>query len=369
MMPLNEDYKNQISTGKTNLRSGLLLAATILSLAFLLFFPHLQKFFIPLPSSAFAQNNTIQDPTTSSDSIGSGDDLTSGNVGVGSTNPSPNVVHTIHVSYPAAKDVTVSYPVQSEVCLVSASPPPNEMIGDCPRIGSITWSIKKVLNPGKSSAELQNITLEAGSMSFTLTLRPRTGVKDVYIVSQALVTLDPISGGSSGTDTSGSVDTGTGSSTGAGCTKIGNPSGNDWAQINSLNQLFLQKVNEVTATVGPCVPINLIKALVYEESGGGMLGENGAGYSGIMQVGSGSWCDHGKYDITTAPGNVGCGIEHLAHTYQECNNSWGGAVTAYYSGHCIPNGAHDEVADGGSGETDFQYRDKVIGRWHEIDAL
>lgn len=170
--------------------------------------------------------------------------------------------------------------------------------------------------------------------------------------------------------------TGTGTTTGAGCTKISDPAGADWVQINSLDSLFLEKVNEVNTTLGVCVPVNLIKALVYLESGGAMLDVNpdgsygnGAGYGGIMQVSSGSWCDHTKYDITTSGGNVGCGIEHLAHTYQQCNNSWEGAVTAYYAGHCTPDGSADRVEDGGSGKTDQVYRDEIIARWHELDAL
>jgi hypothetical protein len=206
-------------------------------------------------------------------------------------------------------------------------------------------------------------------MTFKLTLRPKPGIKDVYIISQAKITLNPLSSsGAAPTGTTGGTAP-SGGSTGEGCLQVSDPTGTDWATINSLDSLFTQKINEVTKSIGACVPVNLVKALVYEESGGGMIGENGAGYSGIMQVGPDSWCDHDLYDIGTSEGNVGCGVSHLAHTYQECNNSWEGAVTAYYAGHCIPNGAADSVADGGSGETDYQYRDKIIGRWNQLNNL
>ncbi|MDP3940722.1 MAG: transglycosylase SLT domain-containing protein [bacterium] len=324
-----------------------------------------------------AQDTSTND---SSSSIGNESD-TSGEVNVG-FNPTTDVVHRIHVSYPKeSKDIIVTYPIQPEVQLIASDPAPNEKFGVdvSQHIDSVTWSLKKVLNPTKSAAELQSMTLPPVDITFKLTLRPRPGVKDIYIVSKALVTLYPLASiGSNGSpDTSGSTDTGNGqpggSSAGSGCLKISDPLSDDWATINALDSLFLQKVNEVTQQppngVGVCVPINLIKALVYEESGGGMLDTNGAGYSGIMQVSPGSWCDHGKYDIATKEGNVGCGVSHLAHTYQQCNNSWEGSVTAYYAGHCIPNGAHDNPAEGGSGETDYQYRDRIINRWHQLDKL
>jgi soluble lytic murein transglycosylase-like protein len=125
-------------------------------------------------------------------------------------------------------------------------------------------------------------------------------------------------------------------------------------------------VNEVNQSVGVCVPVDLVKALIYEESGGEMLEVNGAGYGGIMQVGIGSNCNHGIYDIYTIEGNVGCGVEHLAHGYQDCQ-TWEGTVTAYYAGHCIPNGAADDPALGGSGESDYDYQQKIISRWQFLD--
>jgi|GEM_PF-2743327 len=190
------------------------------------------------------------------------------------------------------------------------------------------------------------------------------------VLTSSAATIEVIGGRGTSSATNSATGVTNTTTTGSGCTKVSNPPGDGWAAINALSADFLEKVNEINqSALGVCVPVNLVKALVYEESGGAMLEGNGAGYSGIMQVGAGSWCDHAKYDIRTKGGNIGCGIEHLAHTYQECNNSWEGAVTAYYAGHCIPNGAHDNVADGGSGETDFQYRDRIIGRWKELDAL
>jgi hypothetical protein len=264
--------------------------------------------------TAFAQDTSID----SSDSIGNNND-TSGNVDVG-FNPATDVVHRIHISYDKpSKDILVSYPIQNEVTLVAADPAPNEDYKNNPNISSVSWSVKKVLNPGKTAAELQNITLPAlpsGGMTFKLTLRPKPGIKDVYIISQAKITLNPLSSsGAAPTGTTGGTAP-SGGSTGEGCLQVSDPTGTDWATINSLDSLFTQKINEVTKSIGACVPVNLVKALVYEESGGGMIGENGAGYSGIMQVGPDSWCDHDLYDIGTSEGNVGCGVSHLAHRQQ-----------------------------------------------------
>jgi uncharacterized repeat protein (TIGR01451 family) len=167
--------------------------------------------------------------------------------------------------------------------------------------------------------------------------------------------------------------TGPGSSSGAGCKKVSDPPGSDWAQINSLDTTFLQKVDEVEKDLGQCVPINLIKALVYLESGGGNIDPNGAGtgggYRGVMQVDTNSWCDHTKYNVDTTDGNIGCGISHLAHTYKDQCNTWEGSVTAYYAGHCIPDGTADSTDQGGSGKSDAVYTAEIIDRWHAIDLL
>ncbi|CAN5201048.1 hypothetical protein BH09PAT1_BH09PAT1_1300 [soil metagenome] len=200
-------------------------------------------------------------------------------------------------------------------------------------------------------------------------------VKDELFTSDEAV-IEVIGGRGGGTasgsaSSPGSSTGGAGSTSGAGCTKVSDPSGSDWAKVNSRDQLIVQKVLEVQqndgASKGTCMPVNLVKALIYEESSGEMLPVNGAGYGGIMQVGVGSNCDHNKYDIYTVEGNVGCGISHLTRGYVECG-SWEGTITAYYAGHCTPNGAADDPNLGGSGETDFQYRDRIIGRWHQIDA-
>lgn len=208
-----------------------------------------------------------------------------------------------------------------------------------------------------------------GQRSFTVTVLPLTENDVVHSGKPYLEVINP-RGGSSTTGTLNQQNTTTGTSSGTGCTKISDPSGSDWTKVNSRDQLILQKVLEVQKEDGPskgtCIPVNLVKALVYEESGGEMLPVNGAGYGGIMQVGVGSNCDHTKYDIYTLDGNVGCGISHLTRGYVECG-SWEGTITAYYAGHCTPNGASDDPAQGGSGETDYQYRDKIIGRWHQID--
>jgi hypothetical protein len=282
--------------------------------------------------------------------------------------PRTDTTYIITVNYAnESKDIVIRNVIPENAIFIRADPGTTKTLTNGGRVEYVEWSLKQLKNPTLSATELATKTLPAVSnYKIRLTLRPRPGARDTHIINQAEATLDPIAG-LDGNGTSGSVDTG--SSVGLGCTKISNPEGNDWIQINALNKTFEQKVNEVSSSLGVCVPINLIKALVYEESGGGMLSENGAGYSGIMQVGPGSWCDHAKYNIATPEGNVGCGVEHLAHTYQQCNNSWDGAVTAYYAGHCIPNGAHDNVADGGSGQTDYQYTSKIINRWKGIDKL
>lgn len=219
----------------------------------------------------------------------------------------------------------------------------------------------------------------AGTYELTVMLLPKPGVDKTFVVNYARADMiNPHGGSSTGSTTkpSNSTDAGdesSGTTTGSGCLKVGDPSGNDWAKVNSRNEVIIAKVKEVNQTLGVCVPVNLVKALVYEESGGEMLDPNGGGtgggYRGIMQVDVNSWCNHGKYDVATLDGNVGCGVEHLAHTYQQCNNSWEGSVTAYYAGHCIPNGAHDNPAEGGSGESDYQYRDRIINRWKMLDSL
>lgn len=123
-----------------------------------------------------------------------------------------DVVHTIRVTYgKASKDITITYPVQPEVDLVSTNPStttdPFQVSSD--HVDAVTWSIKKILNPNKSDAELKNITLPPiNNMPFTLTLRPRPGVRDTYIISQAIIKLDPIAspGTNGGTSTGSNSD-------------------------------------------------------------------------------------------------------------------------------------------------------------------
>lgn len=294
------------------------------------------------------------------------------------------ITYSITASYPGvADDIIVTDPVPNEVLFIAASGICNTVRDPVSKkVTSVWWSVKENQRVDQSALNCTEIgsssttpgTNVSATKSAGITFSPITFKNRILplqrnkVFTSSAATVEVIGGrGSTGTAT------GSATTSGAGCTKISDPQGDAWAKINSRDQVILAKVNEITQSIGVCVPANLVKALIYEESGGEMLdvsGDaygNGAGYGGIMQVGTESNCDHNKYNIRTVDGNVGCGIEHLAHGYADCG-TWEGTVTAYYAGHCVPNGAHDNVADGGSGETDYQYRDRIIGRWHEIDA-
>lgn len=117
-------------------------------------------------------------------------------------------------------------------------------------------------------------------------------------------------------------------------------------------------------------PINLLKSLMNEESGGANLSANGAGAVGPMQVVLGyHQADALKIglDLNNPNDNIMYAAHLLASNYNECG-SWEGAVNMYYTGGCQSVGKRDDIASGGSGETDFDYVSHIISGWKSLDG-
>ncbi len=356
MLLQNKGNKKKLPNSNLLIRRGLLFLVIILNFMLLLFFANSQwlegtqqkinqlktsTLFTSFSYHAFAQDSTIQESTNSPGSIGSEGDLTSGNINSGSVNPSPNVVHNIHISYSkASRDILITYPIQPEVCLVSASPTPIEPFTVCQKTDSITWSVKKIVNPGKTDAELQKITLQPinTEMTFTLTLRPRPGINDIYIVSQAKITLYPLSVGS-GTGTSGSIDVGqpvgnapANTNTCGGKIQINNPDGTNFGDPictfteDKLYALLKQQdpdnadfwFNVVIPCESPGYDPNL-----YYRSGAAGDTPDPSGAWGLFQMGRGlnGQYDHGDVSWTQQVVNATTYRRNVSWRYWACAES------------------------------------------------
>jgi murein DD-endopeptidase MepM/ murein hydrolase activator NlpD len=136
--------------------------------------------------------------------------------------------------------------------------------------------------------------------------------------------------------------------------------GGDWSGVDKWNP----DISAASAKYG--VPGNLIKAVMYLESGGADAPPNGAGAMGPMQIVGSIWSGLG-YDLSDPHQNIMAGAAILQQMYQSCG-SWEGAVNSYYSGSCQSTGARDDPAQGGSGRTDASYTSEIISNWHMLDG-
>ncbi len=224
--------------------------------------------------------------------------------------PNGDVIHKIHISYgKPSKDIIVTYPVPDEVYLSTTNPPPTESPFRLDQdITFVRWSLKKLNNPGKTPSELNALTLPPVDTTLVVTLRPKPGVTDTYIVSQAIVTLDPIStSANSNTDTSGAVDTGNPNSnpntnTCGGKISINNPDGTNFGDpecnftIDGLAALLKKEDPENAeywfSIVVPCESPGYDPNLYYRTGAAGDTPDE-AGAWGLFQMGRGL---NGQYD-------------------------------------------------------------------------
>lgn len=143
------------------------------------------------------------------------------------------------------------------------------------------------------------------------------------------------------------------------------------AAIDQWDAQFAAGIQTIAGIEQVTVPINLVKALVGEESQGVMAPCNGAGYCGLMQVGlpsaqgGGSDCDTASFDISTVQGNINCGVQELARGYKRCG-TWQGALSAYYTGQCDCPDCHDDPSLGGSGETATTYVGHIWDHYQQL---
>lgn len=143
------------------------------------------------------------------------------------------------------------------------------------------------------------------------------------------------------------------------------------AAIDQWDSQFAAGIQTIAGIEQVTVPINLVKAVVGEESQGVMAPCNGAGYCGLMQVGlpsaqgGGSDCDTASFDISTVQGNINCGVQELARGYKRCG-TWQGALSAYYTGQCDCPDCHDDPSLGGSGETATTYVGHIWDHYQQL---
>lgn len=144
---------------------------------------------------------------------------------------------------------------------------------------------------------------------------------------------------------------------------IGDPSGSSWALINAYDEEILQ------AAVATGVLPNLIKAVIYIESGGEASLEVATGNpscpvaSGLFQIGCGCTEIECGLTILDPATNILVGAKQLAWNFSQCA-TWDGAILRYFSGSCALTGATDD-----NGVTDAAYLSLVKERWAEADAV
>ena len=143
--------------------------------------------------------------------------------------------------------------------------------------------------------------------------------------------------------------------------------GGDWANVDQWNP----QVNAAASKYG--VPANLLKSIMKLESGGQMLGRNGAGAIGLMQVVDTYWGNLG-YNLYDPAQNVMAGAHVLRQYYDQYKDwatqngvdPWKAAVYSYYSGSPFNMNAADRVDQGGSGITTATYGDRI---WQDFQKL
>jgi murein DD-endopeptidase MepM/ murein hydrolase activator NlpD len=147
---------------------------------------------------------------------------------------------------------------------------------------------------------------------------------------------------------------------------VGNPSGNGWESVNQWNSQIAAAINRVQQMTGVAVPANVVKAVMKLESGGVNVGNNFAGYGGLMQVGAGSnVSDWDPSYAATPEGNIYYGVQELANWYKAVGTgNWIDASAAYFSGYNYDNPG---VSDG-YGTTVGQYRQTIQNNLAQLQS-
>lgn len=143
--------------------------------------------------------------------------------------------------------------------------------------------------------------------------------------------------------------------------------GGDWAKVDRWDN----QINAAANKYG--VPANLLKAIMRLESGGEMLGRNGAGAIGLMQVVDTYWGGLG-YDLYDPAQNIMAGAHVLKQFYDQYAgwaqangvDPWQAAVYSYYAGNPYNLNARDRVDQGGSGITTGDYGSRI---WQDFQRL
>lgn len=241
-------------------------------------------------------------------------------------NPSTDYVYRVRITYPKeSKDIIVTYPVPPEAQVVSSSPPPNLssiQVGE--KVDALRWSLKKVLNPGKTDVQLEAITLKPPvDTILKITLRPNPGITDAYIISQAIITLDPLS-----SDTGGNPDIGENpapnATTCGGRITINNPDGTNFGDpdctftVDKLSAMLKREDPENAdywfSVVIPCESPGYDPNLYYRSGAAGDTPDP-SGAWGLFQMGRGL---NGQYDH----GDVAWPQQIINATTYRRNVSW-----------------------------------------------
>lgn len=154
-----------------------------------------------------------------------------------------------------------------------------------------------------------------------------------------------------------------------------NSLGGEWANVDRWNGEVLQAVNAVYQQTGVYVPPNLIKAIMFLESGGVNLARNGAGAIGLMQVVDTYWGNLG-FDLYDPAQNIMAGATVLVQMYNQYQawaqqsgiDPWKAATYSYYAGNPYNLSARDDPAQGGSGMTTGEYGDQIWANFQRLNA-